>query len=69
MKTMVDIDDEALAAAARVLGTVTKKDTVNAALRLAGARELRIAALLADPRNIGVGPHIADPQIMAGARR
>jgi Arc/MetJ family transcription regulator len=69
MKTMIDIDDEALAAAARVLGTATKKDTVNAALRIAGARELRIAALIADPRNIGVGADIGNAEIMAGARR
>ena len=32
-KTLIDIDEEYLAAAQRVLGTDTKKDTVNAALR------------------------------------
>ncbi|WP_343577816.1 type II toxin-antitoxin system VapB family antitoxin [Mycobacterium sp.] len=32
-RTVVDIDDEALAAAAKVLKTTTKKDTVNGALR------------------------------------
>jgi Arc/MetJ family transcription regulator len=32
-KTLIDIDDEYLEAAQRVLGTATKKDTVNAALR------------------------------------
>jgi len=32
-KTLIDIDDEYLAAAQQVLGTTTKKDTVNAALR------------------------------------
>ena len=32
-KTLLDIDDEYLAAAQQVLGTATKKDTVNAALR------------------------------------
>ncbi|MEU7042957.1 type II toxin-antitoxin system VapB family antitoxin [Streptomyces varsoviensis] len=37
-KTMIDIDDEALALAAEVLGTKTKKDTVNAALAEIGAR-------------------------------
>jgi Arc/MetJ family transcription regulator len=31
-RTLVDIDDDNLAAAARVLGTKSKKDTVNAAL-------------------------------------
>lgn len=69
MKTVIDIDDEALAAAARVLGTATKKDTVNSALRLAGERELRLAALLSDVRNLGVGADISDPAIMEGARR
>jgi len=32
-KTLIDIDDEYLAAAQQALGTVTRKDTVNAALR------------------------------------
>jgi Arc/MetJ family transcription regulator len=32
-KILVDVDDDALAAAADVLGTTTKRDTVNAALR------------------------------------
>ena len=32
-KTLVEIDDEYLAAARQALGTATKKDTVNAALR------------------------------------
>lgn len=69
MKTMIDIDDEALATAARALGTATKKDTVNAALRLAGERQLRLDALLADVRNLGVGEDIGNAEIMAGARR
>jgi Arc/MetJ family transcription regulator len=33
-KTSIAIDEEALAAAAEVLGTKTKKNTVNAALRV-----------------------------------
>jgi Arc/MetJ family transcription regulator len=32
MKTMIDLNDEALDLAAKELGTTTKKDTVNAAL-------------------------------------
>jgi len=44
-KTPVEIDDEALAAAAQVLGTRTKKDTVNAALREVSQRLLRLRAL------------------------
>ncbi|MEU6580713.1 type II toxin-antitoxin system VapB family antitoxin [Nocardia sp. NPDC046763] len=31
-KLLIDVDDEALAEAQRLLGTSTKKDTVNAAL-------------------------------------
>jgi Arc/MetJ family transcription regulator len=45
MKTSVEIDQEALAVAAEVLGTKTKKDTVNAALREVGQRLLRLRAL------------------------
>lgn len=44
-RTVIDIDDEALEAAARWLGTKTKKDTVNAALRAVIDRERRLAAL------------------------
>jgi Arc/MetJ family transcription regulator len=32
-KTLIDVDDEALAQACQILGTATKKDTVNTALR------------------------------------
>lgn len=44
-KTPIEIDDEALAAAAQVLGTRTKKDTVNAALREVSERLNRLRAL------------------------
>jgi Arc/MetJ family transcription regulator len=44
-KTPIDLDDEALAAAAEALGTTTKKDTVNAALREVSQRLRRLAAL------------------------
>lgn len=44
-RTVIDIDDEALAEAARHLGTTTKKDTVNAALREIGDRRRRAAAI------------------------
>jgi Arc/MetJ family transcription regulator len=44
-KTVIDIDEEALALAARELGTKTKKDTVNAALREVAARFRREKAL------------------------
>ena len=44
-RTSIEIDQEALAIAAEVLGTTTKKDTVNAALREVGARLVRLRAL------------------------
>lgn len=44
-KTLIDIDGEYLAAAQQVLGTATKKDTVNAALR-------EVAALAARRRDL-----------------
>lgn len=69
VKTMIDLDDEALALAARELGTATKKDTVNAALAFVAERRRRIAALLEDPLALGVGPDIADAEIMRHARR
>jgi Arc/MetJ family transcription regulator len=44
-KTLIDLDEEALALAAEALGTKTKKDTVNAALAEIGARVRRRHAL------------------------
>lgn len=44
-RASVDIDDDALAAAAEVLGTSTTADTVNAALREVIARQRRLIAL------------------------
>ncbi|MFJ9644811.1 MULTISPECIES: type II toxin-antitoxin system VapB family antitoxin [unclassified Streptomyces] len=46
-KTVIDINEEALALAAEALGTTTKKDTVNAALEEIGARVRRERALAA----------------------
>jgi Arc/MetJ family transcription regulator len=69
MKTMIDLNDEALALAAKELGTVTKKDTVNAALEFVARRRERIEALLDDPYALGVGPDISDPEVMRGADR
>ena len=45
VKTPIEIDEDALAIAAEVLGTRTKKDTVNAALREVGQRLERLRAL------------------------
>jgi Arc/MetJ family transcription regulator len=44
-RTVIDLDDEALEAAAKELGTSTKRDTVNAALREVTARYRRLRAL------------------------
>lgn len=44
-KTLIDLDDEALTEAAKLLGTTSKKDTVNAALREIVDRRRRAAAV------------------------
>ncbi|HEY9474493.1 MAG TPA: type II toxin-antitoxin system VapB family antitoxin [Mycobacteriales bacterium] len=44
-KVLIDIDDDALAEASDLLGTKTKKDTVNAALRETAQRLRRADAL------------------------
>ncbi|MRH90373.1 DUF2191 domain-containing protein [Nocardia sp. SYP-A9097] len=69
MKTMIDLNDEALALAAKELGTTTKKDTVNAALEFVAQRRRRIEQVLNDPYGFGVGPDIDDPEVMGKARR
>lgn len=56
MRTVVEIDDDALEAAAAELGTATKNETINTALRLVASqrdREARVAAathVFGDPR-------------------
>jgi Arc/MetJ family transcription regulator len=44
-RTVIDLDDELLASVAKELGTSTKKDTVNAALREVMANRRRALAL------------------------
>ncbi|MGW0179937.1 type II toxin-antitoxin system VapB family antitoxin [Nocardia sp. NPDC003345] len=44
-KLLIEVDDEALAEAQRLLGTGTKKDTVNAALIEVAKRLKRVKAL------------------------
>ncbi|MBA2948867.1 type II toxin-antitoxin system VapB family antitoxin [Streptomyces himalayensis] len=44
-RTVIDLDDEALEAAAIELGTKTKRDTINTALREVTARYRRLRAL------------------------
>lgn len=66
-KTLIDVDEEYLAAAREVLHTETKKDTVNAALR-------EVAALAARRRDLqrlesGSLPDLEDKEVMRGAWR
>jgi Arc/MetJ family transcription regulator len=67
MKTVIDLDPELTEAAAKVLGTTTKKDTVHAALSAAVAewerREQRRKRLL----NSAGGPDLANETVMSGA--
>jgi Arc/MetJ family transcription regulator len=66
-KTLVDIDDQALADAAEELGTKTKKDTINTALREIAARRARMAEL--EFWLQGGSPDLADPEVMKQAWR
>ena len=67
VKTLIDIDNDLLAAAAKELGTKTKKDTVNAALAevMALARRRQHVEFL---RSGGL-PDLGDPDVMAGGWR
>ncbi|GAA1270527.1 hypothetical protein GCM10009665_68560 [Kitasatospora nipponensis] len=70
-KTVIDIDDEALAKAAELLGTATKKDTVNAALRDVVARHgkaVAVADFLAD-LDAGLYADLLDSEVMGQAWR
>jgi Arc/MetJ family transcription regulator len=69
MKTVVDLNREALALAARELGTSSTRDTVNAALRLVADRRRRLEDLQGDCHLLGVGADITDREVMAKARR
>lgn len=66
-KTLVDIDERLLSEAAEVLGTRTKKDTVNAALKDAVDRSLRRRHL--ERLTQGGLPDLSDPDVMAAAWR
>ncbi|MFT4188487.1 MAG: type II toxin-antitoxin system VapB family antitoxin [Aeromicrobium sp.] len=65
-RTVIDIDDEALAAAAAELGTTSKVATVNAALREVADRRRRLEAF---ERTLSMGEDLGDPEVMAGAWR
>lgn len=63
-RTVIDIEDDALEAAKRILGTKTKVETVNRALAEVAAREQRLAFLTTlDESAVDLG----DPAIMRGA--
>jgi Arc/MetJ family transcription regulator len=64
-KTLVDIDDDLLTAAAAHLGTTTKKDTVNAALGLV-VRAAAFDAFL-EFANEGGLADLSDPDVMIRA--
>ncbi|MEV4417218.1 type II toxin-antitoxin system VapB family antitoxin [Catellatospora sp. NPDC049609] len=66
-RTVIDIDDEKLDAAARELGTRTKVETVNAALAFVADRRRR-SEVFDDPLVWG-SPDMADPEVRAAARR
>ena len=68
MRTIIDVDDELLEAAQAELGTTTKKDTVNEALRFVAERRTRARAVLDDPLFLG-GSDLGDAEVMRGARR
>jgi Arc/MetJ family transcription regulator len=68
MRTIIDVDDALLDAAQSELGTATKKDTVNEALRYVAARKARSRAILDDPFFLG-GSDLGDAEVMSGARR
>jgi Arc/MetJ family transcription regulator len=65
--TQIELDSRLLAQAAQVLGTKTKKDTVNEALRRVVQDEIRRRHV--DELASGALPDLADPTIMAAAWR
>ena len=65
-RTVIDIDDAALEAAMRELGTKTKVETVNKALADVGERAQRLAFL---DRLAAAEDDLGDPAVMGGAWR
>ena len=65
--TQIELDQELLDEAAKILGTTTKKATVNEALRQVVIRERQLRHL----RKLAAGAlsDLDDPEIMAGAWR
>ncbi|MGX1808928.1 type II toxin-antitoxin system VapB family antitoxin [Nocardia sp. NPDC055321] len=69
MKQTIDLDDEALALAAKELGTTTTQDTVNAALEFVAQRRRRIEQVRDGCYGFGWGSDIGDSKVMRMARR
>ena len=65
--TQIDLDQDLLRQAAEVLGTATKKATVNEALRRVVQDELRRRHV--EELASGALPDLSDPDIMAAAWR
>lgn len=65
-KTLIDIDDASLAAAARELGTKTKVETVNRALAEIAGRSARLAFL---DHMRSAQDDLGDPEVMRNAWR
>jgi Arc/MetJ family transcription regulator len=63
-KILIDVDEDALAEASALLGTTTKKDTVNQALRETARRLRRAQALtrLAEIGQTGAFDELLDPE-------
>jgi Arc/MetJ family transcription regulator len=66
-KTLIDVDDDLLARSQQILGTATKKETVNGALREL-VRRAAAEEFLAFARSGGLRD-AADPEVMAKAWR
>lgn len=63
-RTVIDVDDKALALAATALGTKTKVATVNAALREVAARNERVEAIM---EILELTEDLSDPEVMSGS--
>jgi Arc/MetJ family transcription regulator len=67
-KTLVDVDEGLLEKAAVIAGTITKKDTINVALREMIGRHER-AEGIAWLRESGALADLNDPEVIRSARR
>ncbi len=67
MKTVIDLDTELTEAAAKVLGTTTKKDTIHAALAAAVTEAERKAERRARLLNSAGGPDLSEDTVMSRA--